>query len=372
MTAGFPVQEKIPKGFNPVFLVVILAGICLLLSFRDLQAQTYPQHDATKPGYVDDFAGVLDAGTTAQLRALTKDLDAKSSVEMAVVVIKSSKPLPLKDYAVELFRRWGIGKKEKNNGVLLILASQDRRGEIEVGYGLEGVLTDGKCGEILDRNVVPYFKSGNWPAGLLAGAQAIAATVQGERVAQEPPPPHRENHSAGLSNEARFKLDFFLIGGAWVFMLIVARIVSNPLGKALSIGFTLVLAIMLGMTSFFALNPFLALLFVAALIWGYWHYFNRPPPCPKCRSRKEVSCTSSREVVAPTYSHSGIQETKYHCTSCNHDWTVRETIAQKVRASSSGSGSSWSSGSSSWDSSSSSGSSFGGGSSGGGGAGRSF
>ncbi len=165
-------------------------------------------------GYVNDFAGALDAGTAAEIKKVAEDLEAQTSDELAVVTVKSVAPMALKDYAVELFKRWGIGKKKKDNGVLLIVAVEDHRVEIEVGYGLEGVLTDGKCGEILDTYVVPRFKEKDVARGMLDGAKAIAATLTGgampgeEKILAEMPAQKGSiNDFAGvLSENARTQL----------------------------------------------------------------------------------------------------------------------------------------------------------------------
>lgn len=166
-------------------------------------------------GAVNDFAGVLDAETERQILEAAKRLEEKTTDELAVVTVKSTEPVVLKDYAIELFKRWGIGKKKKDNGVLLIVAVEDRRVEIEVGYGLEGVLTDGKCGEILDKYVVPRFKEKDVAGGMRDGAKAIVATLTGgampgeeEIIANMPEQTGLLNDSAGLiSSTTESRLD---------------------------------------------------------------------------------------------------------------------------------------------------------------------
>lgn len=157
--------------------VLFLCAWCFCFSALSF-SHAEPSYPAAS-GYVNDFASVLDAGTAAEIKKVAEDLEAETSDELAVVTVKSVAPVPLKDYAVELFKRWGIGKKKKDNGVLLIVAVEDHRVEIEVGYGLEDVLTDGKCGEILDAYVVPRFKEKDVARGMLDGAKAIAATLTG-------------------------------------------------------------------------------------------------------------------------------------------------------------------------------------------------
>jgi uncharacterized protein len=130
-------------------------------------------------GYVNDFANAIDASTTQKLEDLCRALEKKTSAELAIAVVKSVAPLDPKTYAVKLFEKWKIGKKGKDNGILVLLAMEERRVEIEVGYGLEGVITDARAGEILDKYVIPFFKQGKFGEGLYNGAAAIA-----ERIAQ--------------------------------------------------------------------------------------------------------------------------------------------------------------------------------------------
>jgi len=133
----------------------------------------YPDYS----GFVNDFAGVIDAATRQKLEGLCRTLEQKTSAELAIAVVKTVEPLDPKTYAVALFEKWKIGKKGKDNGILMLLAMDERRIEIEVGYGLEGVINDAKAGEILDRYVVPFFKQGKFGEGLYNGAEAIAAEV---------------------------------------------------------------------------------------------------------------------------------------------------------------------------------------------------
>jgi uncharacterized protein len=128
-------------------------------------------------GYVNDFAGVMDAATVQKIQALCKELEAKTSAELAVVTVKTIAPLDIETYGVKLFEKWGIGKKDKDNGILFILAVEERKVRIEVGYGLEGVINDALAGQIMDENVIPAFKQNKFGEGLLNGAAAIAQKI---------------------------------------------------------------------------------------------------------------------------------------------------------------------------------------------------
>src|SRR6476660_7607280 len=106
-------------------------------------------------GYVNDFAGVIDAPTAAELERLIRETRAQTTAEMAVVTVKSLDGMSIEEYAVRLFAAWGIGKKEKDNGVLILVAPTERRIRIEVGYGLEEILPDARTGRIIREEILP-------------------------------------------------------------------------------------------------------------------------------------------------------------------------------------------------------------------------
>ena len=150
------------KGFFLFFIVTIIA-----------LSQEFPQ----PTGYVNDFARILSPATIGILDERIEALRQKNSVEIAVVTIQSTGELPLEDYANLLFQKWGIGQKGADNGVLLLVAVGDRKVRIEPGYGLEPILPDGLCGEIIRTRILPEFRKGDFNAGILAGVQAIEDVV---------------------------------------------------------------------------------------------------------------------------------------------------------------------------------------------------
>ena len=152
-------------------------------------------------GHVNDFAGVLDDSSRQRIEAVCRELESKTGAQLAVVTVKSLDGEPIEDYAVKLFEKWGIGAKEKSDGVLLLLALQERRSRIEVGYGLEAVITDGTAGELL-RDLRPYFRSNQYGDGLYAGTIDLAdriARSAGVTLSHDPAKPLRSRRgtSAG-------------------------------------------------------------------------------------------------------------------------------------------------------------------------------
>ncbi len=155
-------------------------------------------------GYVGDFAGILDESTRQQLNDLITEVEQKTTAEIAVATVTSLEGRSIEDYSVALFKTWGIGKKDKNNGVLLLVAPNEKKVHIEVGYGLEPILPDGLCGEIIRQNITPYFKQGDFASGLLSGVQQISQViVKGE-------PASNGLKTQILSDPMLFKLIFFV------------------------------------------------------------------------------------------------------------------------------------------------------------------
>lgn len=130
-------------------------------------------------GYVNDFAGIIDSSTKNKLEQLLTAYEQQTTNEVSVVTVPSLDDVPIEDYAVQLFEKWGIGKKEKDNGLLLLVAPNERKARIEVGYGLEGAINDALAGKILDNTVIPWFRQNNYADGILNG------TVESIRIINE-------------------------------------------------------------------------------------------------------------------------------------------------------------------------------------------
>src|SRR5437879_3307696 len=120
--------------------------LVLLLCVLALNATVVAEkvQDLKPTNYVNDFAGVMDPDTRARLNALALEVQEKAHAQIAIVTVKSLEDRPIEDFAVDLFKAWGIGGKGDNRGILILLSSGDRRYKVEVGYGLEAILPDGK------------------------------------------------------------------------------------------------------------------------------------------------------------------------------------------------------------------------------------
>lgn len=151
--------------------------IFLTLVFLLLPLLGYAQKVPQPLGWVNDFANVIDQANADKLSALADEVEQKTSTEIAVVTVAYIAPYDEKEYARMLFDNWKPGKKGKDNGVLVLLAVKERRWRIETGYGVEGILPDGLCGEIGRNYMVPNFKAGNYGEGLYQGVCAIADII---------------------------------------------------------------------------------------------------------------------------------------------------------------------------------------------------
>ncbi len=157
-----------------LFVKSIRAAIVLLALPLLLHAEPVAQLRPTD--YVNDFAHVLDQGTVTQLDDICQQIEQKAHAQIAVVTINSLDGSDINSYAVELFKRWGIGSKATDHGVLILLAVQDRKYWTEVGYGLEPILPDGKVGSF-GREAVPLLKQGNYSGALLLMTSRVADVI---------------------------------------------------------------------------------------------------------------------------------------------------------------------------------------------------
>jgi uncharacterized protein len=144
---------------------------------------------ALKPqGYVSDFAGVVDAGTKAQIERYCARVEQATGAQIALVTIQTLEGEPVEDVANSLFRQWGIGKKGKDEGILLLLVIGDHKSRLEVGYGLEPYIPDGFAGSVL-REMRPALRESHYGAALAAAAQVIGSKIaqaKGVEIGQAP------------------------------------------------------------------------------------------------------------------------------------------------------------------------------------------
>jgi uncharacterized protein len=167
-----------------------LASLFVLLSLAATEAPALDTSKLKPRGYVNDFAGALDPRGAQALEAYCSQLDAATGAQIAVVLVPTLDGEPIEDVTVRLFKEWGIGKKGKDEGILILLAVKDRKQRAEIGYGLEGDIPDGYAGGVL-RGIRPILAQGNYAGALLAAAQQFGSRIaqaKGVQVGSAPPP----------------------------------------------------------------------------------------------------------------------------------------------------------------------------------------
>ena len=155
-----------------------LIGLFLLLVLLVSPAAALDIPSAT--GYINDTAGVLSQETKLKLEQFLRDFEKSDSTQLVVLTIPTLDGEALEDYSLRVLESWGVGQKDKDNGALLLIAKTERKIRIEVGYGLEGRLTDLLAGRIIDNEISPRFKQGDFDGGVISGVVAMAEAVRGE------------------------------------------------------------------------------------------------------------------------------------------------------------------------------------------------
>ena len=161
----------------------VAAALLALIQGAALAAPQFP----ALTGRVVDEAGILSPQAETELGNQLAEHERATTNQVVVVTLKSLHGYDIADYGYQLGRHWGIGQKGKNNGVLLIVAPNERKMRIEVGYGLEGTITDALSRDIIERVIKPPFRQGNYEQGIRAGTTAILAALAGEYRPAAPP-----------------------------------------------------------------------------------------------------------------------------------------------------------------------------------------
>lgn len=162
------------QSFIKIFILFILFGTCKFGIAQDVPARPNP------PRLVNDYTNTLTPDQQQYLENKLVQFDDSTSTQIAVVIIKSLNGAEIADYNIKLGRSWGVGGKEFNNGVVLLIAKNDRKLNIAVGYGLEGALPDITASHIIEDVIVPNFKGDDYYRGIDEGTDAIIQAVKGE------------------------------------------------------------------------------------------------------------------------------------------------------------------------------------------------
>lgn len=164
---------------NIKLLVLIILIFLLVFECAAVKADiSIPKPTALK--YVNDYSGILDQNTKDYFVAVGKELEDKTGAQAVIVIIDSLQNSTIENYAYEIFRSWKIGQKDKNNGLLILMALSDRRWKVEVGTGLEAAVTDIGSARVMDALALPSFRAGNYGEGLKAAYSSFADSIAAE------------------------------------------------------------------------------------------------------------------------------------------------------------------------------------------------
>lgn len=164
-----------------VIAVAVLAITLVISSTATVFA--YPEYD----GYVNDYADILTDAQEEQLETKLGDYDKKTSTQIAVAIVQSLEGEDIDSYSIHLADKWAPGQEDKDNGIILLITMEEREMRIEVGYGLEGDVTDIEAKHIIDDTIVPNFKSENYYQGIDEGTSEIISSIETEFVNEATP-----------------------------------------------------------------------------------------------------------------------------------------------------------------------------------------
>ena len=170
---------------NKCLLIFYLFFPCVLLA-NEYTVESIPNpHALDTTNFVGNPDGILNSQTVSQINHILQSLHSDTKAEVAVVLVNSIGHNDIKNFAVKLFEKWGIGKKGLDNGLLILFVLDQRKITFETGYGLEGILPDAICKRIQMQAMLPEFKNGNYNAGMLAGIEQVVSIIRKEPVPEQ-------------------------------------------------------------------------------------------------------------------------------------------------------------------------------------------
>ena len=372
-------------------LSIIFVSLLTLVAVdaRSYKVDEVPNvHLQDRTRFVSNPDGILSLAAQSRIDSTLSRLRRSTSAEMVAVVVEDIDGGDIDTYANELFNHWGLGKKDNNNGVLLLVARDSRKAVIRTGPGVEGVLTDAACGKILRNEMFPAFREGDYDGGTVAAIEAVAARL-GEPVAAEEIRSREADSDFDSDSHAEFITNWLRLSAVitlFLALIIIAKIVSinkkSPYDKYTA--FENWRAPML-IASFAGLGVPLLVTIPLLLTMRFWR--NRPRKCPNCnhkmvkidevhdndfltpaqdceerigsvdydvwhcpncgetdifpfvnKSMPLVECnnchartaklTGDRIIVQPTQSHEGIGVKEFTCLNCHHRMGKNYKIAK--------------------------------------------
>ncbi|MDD3818832.1 MAG: TPM domain-containing protein [Actinomycetota bacterium] len=281
-----------------IFLLFFLSFLIILSGCSNSNEKVYDINLPSYTGYINDYTGKLDIASRDSLEALSSRIEKETGCEIAVAIVENLQGLTEEEYAVKLFEKWGIGKEKEDNGILILIGTEGEQGNrplrIEVGYGLEGVITDLEAGRIRDEILIPELVKGNFYYGLYNTIIAIADQI------------YTDKGMAPLSSSEG------------IAPLTIEKELSE--GSSIDSGTETII--------FFLFISVIVI--IAFIIIPVTKLFQRK--CPKCRRFKLR--TISTILKTATYTEAGRQLVKRTCLNCGYNDTKEVIIPRRTRYSS--------------------------------------
>jgi uncharacterized protein len=221
-----PTESAARAGARPSRFLSFVAFLILLVLILPALALVFP----TLSGRVVDEANILDQAARATLTQKLADLEAKTTDQLVVVTLKSLQGTSIEDFGYQLGRHWRIGQKDKNNGVLLIVVPSERKVRIDVGYGLEGTLTDAVARLIIENAIVPRFRANDYPGGIARGVDDIISVLSGDAAEWKARAAKRPDRPA-TGSDVSFITVLIIIIFIMVFLIVAGFLDSRPSGR---------------------------------------------------------------------------------------------------------------------------------------------
>jgi uncharacterized protein len=246
---------------------VLVRGLCLLALF--LASFTIHAEVAVPPlkARVTDLTGTLAPAQRDTLERELQAFESRKGSQIAVLIVPTTRPEAIEQYSIRVAEAWKLGRKGVDDGVLLLVAKDDRELRIEVGYGLEGAIPDAVAKRVVSEIIIPFFKQGDFYGGIHAGVGRLIRLIDGEPL---PPPQARDNSWAGIQNLLPFAFVAAIVGGgllralfgrlvgasiaggivAFVFWLIVSSLLASLIGGIAVFLFVLMAGVRIGPTGY--------------------------------------------------------------------------------------------------------------------------
>jgi len=254
---------------NRIIQILTIGSLIFIFGLPALLALEVPP----LKGRVNDYADILSSSTARQLESILGDLEKTDSTQVAVLTIPSLEGEILEEFSIKVADQWKIGREQFDNGAILLVALKERKIRIEVGYGLEGSLTDLMAGRIIAEVIVPQFKTGNFDQGVIDGVQAMIGVIRGEYKANEKIPPgkarKKKDSSPGFGGLIAFLFFISMLGRLRRPLGIAAGGILAPIAAFLFFNFSpvwILLSIPIGLLAGFILSHL-----ASPLTYGHGH-----------------------------------------------------------------------------------------------------